>query len=153
MTRVWRICKQRYRGTAFQGEGARINGGRWNSAGHSVVYTSESAALATLEMLVHIQDPRLLKSFVLIPATVDDALIETLDADEIPANWRQYPAPESTQAVGVRWITDAPSVGLRVPSVIVPGDNILLNPDHPEFGDVEVGDPVDWDHDPRLLGE
>lgn len=150
MTRVWRICKQRYQGTAFRGEGARINGGRWNSAGHSVVYTSESAALATLEMLVHLEDVQLLRSFVLIPAIVDDALIETLDADQVPTNWRQYPAPESTQAAGDRWISEADSVGLRVPSVIVPGDNILLNPNHPDFDAVDVQDPVDWDFDPRL---
>lgn len=153
MTQLWRICKQRYQGTAFQGEGARREGGRWNSPGFPVVYTSESAALATLEMLVHIEDAQLLPSYVLIPASIDESLIETLDVDDLPSNWRQYPAPESTQEIGDSWIMDPSSVALRVPSVVVPGDNVILNPGHPEFDELQVGESVDWDFDPRLYRE
>jgi RES domain-containing protein len=51
---AWRIFKRRYKASAFTGEGARLFGGRWNSKGIPVVYTSASPSLATLEMLVHL---------------------------------------------------------------------------------------------------
>lgn len=150
MTRVWRITKERYRGTAFHGEGARLYGGRWNSPGNPTVYTSESPALATLELLVHLEDTQALDNYVLIPADIDDELLATLTPDELPANWRRYPAPGSSQEIGDAWIEGSSSVGLAVPSVVVPGDNVLLNPKHPDFDEVEIGDPIDWDFDPRL---
>jgi RES domain-containing protein len=36
------------------GEGARVAGGRWNSPGRAVVTASETAALAVLEVRVHL---------------------------------------------------------------------------------------------------
>ena len=57
--KVWRLCKRRH--AAFDGEGARLAGGRWNRPGGAVVYTSESLALAALELgdpLVHVPGRR-----------------------------------------------------------------------------------------------
>src|SRR5437016_2636134 len=51
---AWRIVKARHATNAFDREGARLEGGRWNSAGTPVVCTSQSAALAALELLVHL---------------------------------------------------------------------------------------------------
>jgi len=51
----WRIVAAARAAQAFAGEGARINGGRWNPPGAPVVYTAESAALAALEMLAHLR--------------------------------------------------------------------------------------------------
>lgn len=50
----WRIISAEYKNDAFSGEGARINGGRWNSKGVSVVYTAGSLSLALIEMLVNL---------------------------------------------------------------------------------------------------
>jgi hypothetical protein len=36
---------------------------------------------------------------------------------------------------------------------VVPGESILLNPDHSHFREIEVQEPMDWDADPRLLPE
>ncbi len=46
--RVYRISKIQYH-HHLSGEGARLAGGRWNSKGISIVYTSSSIAPATLE--------------------------------------------------------------------------------------------------------
>jgi RES domain-containing protein len=35
--RVWRLCRARHAATAFDGEGARLFGGRWNEKGMAVV--------------------------------------------------------------------------------------------------------------------
>ena len=50
----WRIVKTKYAAQAFDGEGARLYGGRWNSPGLRMVYNSENVALAALEILRHL---------------------------------------------------------------------------------------------------
>src|SRR3990172_1776005 len=64
---AWRIVKARHAANAFGGEGARVEGGRWNSPGTPVVYTSQSAALAALELLVLLGRGSILSADVLIP--------------------------------------------------------------------------------------
>ena len=51
---AWRLVKWKHRRSAFDGEGARLAGGRWNLPGSTVVYASESLALAALETFIHL---------------------------------------------------------------------------------------------------
>jgi RES domain-containing protein len=46
MKQAWRIVKEKHAATAFDGEGAWLYGGRWNSPGRRVVYTSAALSLA-----------------------------------------------------------------------------------------------------------
>jgi RES domain-containing protein len=148
---AWRIVQERHASQAFNGEGARLFGGRWNSPGVAVVYAAGSRALAALELLVHLDSPRILKTFVLCRVEFDEGLPRTLKPGEIPKNWRADPVPQSTQAAGDAWIKRAESAVLRVPSVIVPEEwNYLLNPNHPDFSKIQVGQPSPFDFDPRL---
>lgn len=150
--RVWRVSKPRHVATAFSGEGAKRDGGRWNHVGVPVVYASESAALATLELLVRLQDVRLLANYVLIPADVPDDAITELDVGVLGPDWRRYPHTEATKDAGDRWARGGVSLALRVPSVVVPGSNVLLNPAHPRFAEVQVGDALSDAFDARLTG-
>lgn len=152
MITAWRIVKARRAETAFDGEGARLSGGRWNSPGIAMVYTSASAALAVLEMLVHLGQGDVLPSYVLIACSFKDSLVETADPDDLPANWLAYPASPDLQSVGDEWISSTRSAVLRVPSVIVPREsNFLLNPSHPDFRRVRIGTPEPFGLDLRLL--
>jgi RES domain-containing protein len=98
---VSRLVKTRHAATAFDGEGARVFGGRWSSPGTAVVYAGESVAVAMLEILVHVQYPRILNSYSLIKAEFPDTLVEELAV--LPMDWKQSPPPASTQAIGDRW--------------------------------------------------
>src|SRR5207244_10751624 len=51
IVRVARICRAKY--PDLDGKGAAIAGGRWNSIGTPIVYTSSCGALAVLEYRVH----------------------------------------------------------------------------------------------------
>lgn len=156
---AWRIVQTRYldgadeeagRG-AFSGEGARLYGGRWNSPGLPVAYTAGSRSLALLEVLVNLGEPRLLRQYLLIAATFNSDLVETLD--DLPDDWRFYPAPRSTQKLGDAWVWDTRSPVLRVPSVVVPAEwNYVINPRHPGFSALEIGVPEVLDVDERLTG-
>lgn len=72
--RVWRICNAKWAATAFDGQGAKIYGGRWNPIGISVVYTSSSLALATLELLVHLGVKASPKAHMAIAADIPQGL-------------------------------------------------------------------------------
>ena len=102
---------------AFDGEGARLFGGRWNSSGTSMIYTSENVSLATLEMLVHLQRALTLPAYVLIACEFDAPIVE--DVASLPDDWRRDPAPPQLQAIGDNWAKKLSSAVLRVPSAIV----------------------------------
>ena len=130
MRRVWRLCKRQYVASAFDGEGARLNGGRWNPVGVSVVYTSETIALATLEALVHMDPDDAPEDLVVIPVDIPDDLgIAEETARSLPRNWRATPAPPRLQQIGADWIAAGKTAVLAVPSVVVPSErNYVFSP-------------------------
>jgi RES domain-containing protein len=152
MATCWRIVKSRHASTAFDAEGARLYGGRWNSPGTRMVYTSSTISLAVLEILVHLQEAGLLSSYSLISASFDDAFVERLDHSALPDGWRAYPAPSELQRIGDEWVRSQRSAVLEVPSVIVEREsNCLLNPVHPDFSSVVIREPEPFTFDQRLL--
>ena len=50
--KVFRLCKAKF-ANDLSGLGAEKSGGRWNSKGVAMVYSSESRALCTTEIAVH----------------------------------------------------------------------------------------------------
>jgi RES domain-containing protein len=149
---AWRIVKARHAGTAFDGEGARLYGGRWNSRGLAVVYTAASPALAALELLVHLGNSRVLASYVSIACRFDAALVLQLDRHRLPKNWRSSPALPELALLGDAWLKDGTSAVLEVPNAIIPAEsNYLLNPHHRDFGAIEIGNPQPFEFDLRLL--
>jgi RES domain-containing protein len=148
---AWRIVERKHAGQAFSGEGARRFGGRWNSPGVPMVYTAEHASLAILEILVHLEAVSLLPAYVLFRIEFEQALVGTIDDDELPADWSSYPAPAGLRAIGDRWAAEERSAILSVPSVIVPIERLnLLNPRHPDFQHIELGERQPISLDPRL---
>ena len=116
-----------------------------------MVYTATSRALAALELLVHMEVRFAPPDFVLIPADVPDDRVASLASTDLPGNWRTVPAPSSTREIGTKWARERSSLALRVPSVVIPEEhNVLLNPEHPDAGLVEVGPPLPFVFDPRL---
>lgn len=150
--RLWRLVKTKYADTAFDGEGARLHGGRWNNPGTRAAYASDSSALAVLEILVNLKDESLLSSYSLVTATIPDALVETLRRDALPGEWDASPVLPSVQALGDRWVRKNGSLALLVPSAIVPAsNNALINPAHPEFARFRISAIERFNFDERLL--
>jgi len=148
---AWRIVRANHAATAFTGEGAMRASGRWHSRGTPLVYAAESRALAFLEIMAHLEADELLKHYRLISATFDESLLTGLEPSDLPANWKQRPAPRTTKEIGDLWITSNDSVVLKVPSVIVAGEsNFLINPNHADFAKVSIGAPELFRFDRRL---
>ena len=132
---AWRLVKEKHAGNAFDGEGARRFGGRWNTRGSSVVYLSSSLSLAALELFVHLtaEDARL--RLLAIPVGIpEDLAMEELSMSELPEEWRSEPASDACKVLGSEWLEAGKTLLLKVPSVIVPHEsNYVLNPKHPDF--------------------
>ena len=108
---AWRIVKAKHANSAFDGEGARIAGGRWNRIGIPMIYTADSLALAVLEITVHlIKEDLLQKRYVHISVQFDSTLVTSLDLAEIPDDWDSLPPSESTQNMGTQWALSQKSV-------------------------------------------
>lgn len=118
-----------------------------------MVYAAEHPALAMLEMAVHFADQDAPEDHVLLEIELpEEASVQRLDAASLPQGWRGYPASAALAEFGDAWLGRRESLGLRVPSAVLPQcDNILLNPAHPQMKDVVVANetPVVWD--PRLF--
>ena len=93
--KVWRITSVRYADQAFDGEGARRYGGRWNRPGIAVAYCSMTLSLAALEFFVHLEPSLAPKGLVCVAAEIPgNVSTEEIDLKDLPADWRSYPAPE-----------------------------------------------------------
>lgn len=135
--KLFRIVQTRHLATAWSGAGAQLYGGRWNPPGRPVVYVTTSISLAILEILVHLQNSMLMRSYTLLSIEMPEDLLDTLEVSELASDWRSASPPDSTQRQGDEWLAEGDYVGLKVPSVIVPSEyNVLLNPLHPAFVDL-----------------
>ena len=150
MPTAWRLTKTRLLTTAWDGEGARRTGGRWNSVGTAVVYTAATLSLALVETLVHLPSG-ILPAYSAQRADFDESLVAILEDEDLPADWKSDPLPASTRAIGDEWVRAGESSVLRVPSVVVPIEfNYVLRPRHPAFAQITVGPPMPFPFDPRL---
>jgi RES domain-containing protein len=150
--RFWRICRRLYAAEGATGEGARLFGGRWNSPGVKIVYSSTSLALAAIEVFVNLE-PNLRPADLVsiegdIPAAVE---IDRLDEKALPARWRES-RDESLHRFGNNWVRGGKSVALLVPSAAIRGEwNLLMNPVHPGFHVIQFNAPEPFEFDLRMF--
>jgi len=134
---VYRIAKSPERAEDLSGFGAFKFGGRWNSKGTHMLYTSINSSLAYLESLVHFNEtvvpPNL---YVAAIEIIGDKLIYELPDSQYPAGWQSPDHPEN-KILGDKWIHAKKFLGFKVRSVINPLEyNFLLNPLYPQYDDV-----------------
>jgi RES domain-containing protein len=149
---VYRLSKGKYH-KDLSGRGAELYGGRWNSKGVAMLYTSQSRALAFAEVAVHVPVGIIPKDYFLVSIHLpDDVRIHKLPVADLPPDWRSNPHANSTQKIGDQFIADAKFPVLQVPSAVVPGDfNFLINPHHPHAGGIKVQSVEPFEFDSRFV--
>jgi RES domain-containing protein len=149
---VWRITTERHADNAFDGEGARLYGGRWNHPGTAVVYCSSTLSLSALEYFVHLEPSLAPRNLVAIRAVIPPEVpLDEVGLESLPRDWRTYPASETLKDIGSSWVRAGHRAGLVVPSSIVPYEsNMLLSPAHPDFVKIRVGEAEMFSFDPRM---
>lgn len=152
--RVWRLVRKRRLPDAFTGEGARVAGGRWNSPGICVIYTSSSLSLATLEYLVRANALRAPQDVYSIWADVpDDLRLEIIRPDQLVKSWRQYDPPVlALRGLADAWFARGQTAVLQMPSAVIPLEsNFLLNATHDDFDKIQIGQAMRAHFDGRLI--
>lgn len=150
--KIWRICRAKYAGEAFSGDGARRFGGRWNSPGVAMVYSSSSLALAAIELFVHLEPSQQPDDLVAIAATLPEGEpAETMKPEKLPRGWwKDDFAP--LRAIGDRWIGEKRTLALRVPSAALHMEwNVLVNPVHPASAKIRIEAPQPFRFDARMF--
>lgn len=119
----------------LSGQGAKLYGGRWNSIGTPMLYTSSHISLCALELACNSGGLIGLKNLALTCITISNkAIIEKLDLKDLPKNWNTYPSSNANKIQGDQFLRSTSAIALAVPSVLVPEEfNYLINPLHPSF--------------------
>lgn len=97
---AWRLDQKKFGETWDNGEGARQQGGRWNSRGRRVVYCSVDPATAILEVAVHKGFKTLdTVAHVLTSALITDPrAVHIVQPSKVPnANWLRPGFPSAGQ--------------------------------------------------------
>ena len=143
---AWRACKRKY--DPYDGAGAELVGGRWNSPGRPVIYAADSFAGALLEILAHSARPRTLPGpHHAIRLEIPDELIERLEPGDL-AGWHLRDSP-AARRFGDGWLDGTRSAVLLVPALPSRpvGRAVLVNPRHAAAGRIARGKvfAVPWD--------
>ena len=149
--RAWRLSKAFYAGD-LTGQGAVLDGQRWNQPGQRAVYLGMTPEITVLEVLVHLNGvlsaPLLLCGYD-VPDT--PGLIKEADPNALPAGWSAIPHGQASAAFGGDWLRTGQQLGLVLPSVVVPqARNLLLNPLHPAMAEVALVHQEPFQLDQRL---
>ena len=148
--RAWRLARAEH-ARVLDGRGNRRRGARWNSAGRGVVYASEHASLAVVELLVHVDVAEIPSALSMIEIAVpNNRGVADLSLRDYPPDWRAD--AEWFRERGDRWLAEGWALVLRAPSVVVPWDlNVMLNPAHPGMAEVRVVGEEPFSFDRRLI--
>jgi len=155
--RVFRVEREKYLKTTLSDIGASMaKGYRWNSLNTRLVYTSESQALATLEVSFHLdlsEDLPRDRYYVEIEIPTDLTILE-VDIKDLPIDWDGKPPTLNTQTIGDDFVFQNEAAILKVPSSIVQQEfNYLINPNHPDAKKIKVISKTLMKFDQQLKGK
>ena len=150
---LYRLAKQAF-AKDLSGNGAKLCGGRWNSKGVALIYTSENRALCTAEIALHTPLGIVPTNYCLISIEVPDKLkILELDISQLKNTaWKSHPPNQITQKIGDDFARTNKYLVLKVPSVIVQGEyNYLINPMHPLASKIVIKNIEPFTFDDRMF--
>jgi RES domain-containing protein len=146
---VYRISNELYKDD-ISGNGAAINGSRWNSKNVKMLYTGEHISLSILESLVHLRSIDIPAMQYLLNIQIPDIDFQDILVSKLKKGWQQHLS--YTQWIGDQFLSAGENLVLKVPSAIVPQEhNFLINPVHKDFKKVKIVGSELLELDKRLL--
>jgi RES domain-containing protein len=146
---VYRIGKSEFIND-ISGYGASLANNRWNSKGVFMLYTSNHISLSLLEVMVHLPYDILINmKLSMLTLEIDENYITSVE--KLPYDWQNNEI--SVRKIGDKWIASGKSVGLKVPSIVVPEEsNVIFNPKHLKFKEsIRIVDLQPFEADKRLF--
>jgi RES domain-containing protein len=147
---VYRVGRTKY-ADDLTGEGARLNGGRWNNRLTPCIYASESRALAVLEYSANVNIEDIPRALSITTFEIPERNILQLAINQLSGNWKTSPAPSSTKDFGTQLLKKMEYPIIRIPSAVLEDEyNYLLNPIHKDSSKFSVVAICDFIYDVRI---
>ncbi len=133
---VYRLATETYKND-LSGNGAKLFGGRWNSVGLPVLYTTENISLAVLEILVRTDTYTIPLTYHLIKIDIPDSIQPlSITSAKLKKEWKDDLG--YTQWMGDEFIKSNEILLLKVPSAVVDEENnFIINSRHTDFNKVK----------------
>ena len=146
---IYRLCNEAYKND-ISGAGAKITGGRWNSIGIPVLYTTENISLAVLEILVNTGMNLIPLSYYLLKIEISSNIHPLIITKEkLKKEWKDD--IEYTKWMGSKFCKAGKSLFLKVPSAVVDAEcNYIFNTQHKDFKKIKVSYAKKFNFDNRL---
>lgn len=133
------------------GEGARLNGGRWNHIGTPCIYTSESRALSLLEYTCHAKKHLIPRDLSFATFDVPEHSIQKYSIGQLPGNWKHWPHARESRDFGTRFLSDNKFLLYCIPSVVIEEEmNYIINPKHADASMIKIRTVKEYAYDLRL---
>jgi RES domain-containing protein len=134
---IYRLATELYKDD-LSGTGAKLYGGRWNSAGIPALYTTENISLAILEILVRTDMRSIPIHYHLIKLDIPDSIQPLIvTTGKLKKEWKDDTG--YTQWMGDEFIKSNKLLLLKVPSAVVDEENnYLINTGHNDFKKVKI---------------
>jgi RES domain-containing protein len=136
----------------YDAAGSAIYPGRWNTKDTPVIYAAESYSGAMLEKLATGNGQLPANQHYVAITIARGVSYEAVTKDHLPG-W-DTPEPSVSRDFGARWVREARSAILLVPSFVARVErNVIINPHYDDASSIEVdlAQPVWWDR--RLFGD
>ena len=132
----------------LSGQGAFLYGGRWNTKGHRMIYTSENNLLAALEVAIRIPLAKISSDYTMVSIQVSDDF--DVYIPKLIRNWNMN--KKHTQSVGDNFLIENKFLLMKVPSALMSNTfNYLINPMHKDFNKTKIGRTQALVFDERLI--
>lgn len=146
---VHRLCIEQYKDD-ISGTGAKLFGGRWNSVGVPVLYTTENISLSVLEILVRTDINHLPLHYYLLKLDIpENADVTIINKSKLKKEWKNDVS--YTQCMGDDFVSSKKGLVLQLPSAIVDEEhNFIINTNHSDFKKVKIASSKKFIFDKRL---
>lgn len=147
---VYRLSKTKWAGD-LTGEGAKLNGGRWNFEGVPCIYTSSNRALSVLEFSCHTSLENIPRALSFTLYKIPEDKIVDIKLSDFPGDWNRFEYSDRCRFLIYRKFEREKCLIIKVPSVVLNYEyNYLFNPKHHEFGLIKVSAQEDYSYDIRI---
>lgn len=148
---IYRLVNSQYKDD-ISGYGSFLYGGRWNPKGMNALYGAEHISLAVLEIMVNYNSAmyKVRPRYHLIELELPDQSIVKIRENSLKRKWTED--MEYSQFMGEQFLQQKTHLTLIMPSAVIPEENnIMVNPQHPDFNQVKIRNTRPYGFDSRLF--
>ena len=90
--------------------------------------------------------------YMVVPCFFPKSVVTDVHPSVLPWFWKTWPGPPELRRIGDEWLDSRKSAVMCVPSAVIDFErNFIINPEHPDFAQIEIDPPRPFRLDMRLI--